>query len=287
MWVYVWIGNRIPEARSWLLDFPKPTPGLERLREGHYWWLLGGTGYEMGEYESSRLAIENAIPILEESGDEEVLAWAHFISGLLLPAFGANPQLVMATLDDALRRFRQTGDRWGEGYALIGYGILAAASGDFATAEDYHLQCRTLGEALCNDVLIGHAETQLGFTYLASGQGNRAREALQRAVDQFRPLRYREGICYALEALAALSFGEDRTELGMIALGAAEGVRSKIGLRPWPAVMWFFDMLSAMADGFEDPRLQAARLAGRRMSPFDAVDLVLGAAVEVGAGASS
>jgi predicted ATPase/class 3 adenylate cyclase len=287
MWVYVWIGNRIPEARSWLLDFPQPTPSLDRRLEGHYWWLLGGTGYEMGDYEASKRAIDIAIPILEESGDEEVLAWARFIGGLLLPAFGTDPQEVMASLDDALRRFRDIGDRWGEGYALIGYGILAAASGDFATAESYHLQCRSLGEALANDVLIGHAETQLGFTYLASGQGDRAREALRRAVDKFRPLRYREGICYALEAMAALAFGEDRTELGMIALGAAEGVRDKIALRPWPAVMWFFDMLAAMADALEDPRLQAARLAGRQMSPFDAVDLVLGDPVEMAARAAS
>jgi hypothetical protein len=93
----------------------------------------------------------------------------------------------------------------------------------------------------------------------------------------FRPLNYREGLSYALEALAALSFGEDRPDLGMIALGAAEGIRSRIGLRPWPAVRWFFEMLSGAADDLADPRLQAARRAGREMSPFDAVDLVLGA----------
>ena len=235
----------------------------------------------MGDYPAAQEAIEKAIPILEANEDDGVLAWAQFISGLLMPAFGADPTAVMEQLDEALNRFRSVGDRWGEGYALIGYGILAGASGEFERAEDYHLQCRALGVELGNDVLVGHAETQLGFTYLASGRSDRAREALGRAVDNFRPLLYREGICYVLEALAALSFGEERPDMGMIALGAAEGVRAKIGLRPWPAVMWFFDMLSGMADGITEPQLQAARNAGRRMSPFDAVDLVLAAPADI------
>ena len=287
MWVFVWIGNHIPATRAWLLAAPNPPHGLDARGEGHYWWLVGGTGYEMGDYPAAQEAIDKAIPLLEANDDDGVLAWAQFISGLLMPAFGADPTLVMEKLDEALNRFRSVGDRWGEGYALIGYGILAGASGDFDRAEDYHRQCRALGQELGNEVLVGHAETQLGFTYLASGRPDQAREALGRAVDNFRPLLYREGICYVLEALAALSFGEDRPDMGMIALGAAEGVRSKIGLRPWPAVMWFFDMLSGMADGITDSQLQAARNAGRRMSPFDAVDLVLAPPVEMGADAVS
>jgi hypothetical protein len=88
-------------------------------------------------------------------------------------------------------------------------------------------------------------------------------------------MNYREGICYALEAAASLSFGEGRAEMGMIALGAAEEVRARIGLHPWPLIMWLFDSLSAMADSLEDPALQAARNNGRQMNPFDAAALVL------------
>ncbi len=283
MWVFVWIGNHIPTARSWLLAAPNPPTVLDTRRKGHYWWLLGGTGYEIGDYENALEAIERSIPLLHADGDEGVLAWAEFISGLLMPAFGADTTVTLGALDEALTRFRAVGDQWGEGYALIACGILASALGDYDKAEDFHLRCRALGVGLGNDVLVGHAETQLGFTYLASGRNDQAREALGRAADEFRPLLYREGICYVLEALAALSFGEQRPEEGMTALGAAEEVRSRIGLRPWPAVMWFFDMLSNMADSVDDPQLQEARDAGRRMSPFDAVDVVLATPSDTGA----
>jgi hypothetical protein len=78
-----------------------------------------------------------------------------------------------------------------------------------------------------------------------------------------------------LEAAASLSFAEGQAELGMVALGAAEEVRERIGLHPWPLIMWLFDALSAMADGLQDPELQAARHNGRLMNPFDAAELVL------------
>ena len=95
-------------------------------------------------------------------------------------------------------------------------------------------------------------------------------------------MNYREGLCYALEAAASLSFTEGQTELGMIALGAAEEVRERIGLHPWPLIMWLFDALSAMADSLDDPVFQAARHNGRQLNPFDAAALVLDASpVEV------
>jgi hypothetical protein len=102
-----------------------------------------------------------------------------------------------------------------------------------------------------------------------------AREALRRSFDLFREMNYREGLCYALEATASMAFTEGQAELGMIALGAGEEVRERIGLHPWPLIMWLFDALSSMADTLEDPGLQAARRNGREMNPFDAAQMVL------------
>ncbi|HEU5113651.1 MAG TPA: hypothetical protein VFU96_10070, partial [Acidimicrobiia bacterium] len=121
-------------------------------------------------------------------------------------------------------------------------------------------------------------EAQIGFTYISSGRLTEARDALSRSFDVFRGMNYREGLCYALEAAASLSFTEGQTELGMIALGAAEEVRERIGLHPWPLIKWLFDALSSMADSLDDPVLKAARHNGRQLNPFDAAALVLDAA---------
>jgi predicted ATPase/class 3 adenylate cyclase len=277
MWVYLWIGNHLKEGARYLAAVGSPDD-LDDVLSGRYWWLRGGIQYEMGLYEESKASIDLAMTIVEANGDIDCHNWTDFLSALLLPVHGDEPGEVRERLELSLARFRGFGDRWGEGYALIALGILAGSNGDVEAAERYQLETRNLGFELGNGALIGLAEAQIGFTYISSGRLTEARDALSRSFDVFRGMNYREGLCYALEAAASLSFAEGQTELGMIALGAAEEVRERIGLHPWPLIKWLFDALSSMADSLDDPVLRAARLNGRQLNPFDAAALVLDAA---------
>ncbi len=274
LWVFLWVGNHLRDGWRWIEAVGDPER-LDPEQQGRYWWLRGGINYEMGAYQASLEAIDRALALLDLSGDVDCHNWADFLSALLVPAFGDDLDQTFERLELSLNRFRGFGDRWGEGYALIAMGIISASRGDLARAEQIQMETRRLGETLGNEAMIGLAEAQIGFTYVAGGRVDEARQALRRAFDRFRRMNYREGICYALEAAASLSFGEGRAEMGMIALGAAEEVRARIGLHPWPLIMWLFDSLSAMADSLEDPALQAARNNGRQMNPFDAAALVL------------
>ncbi len=277
MWVYLWVGNHLKDGARYLGAVGSPDD-LDETLAGRYWFLRGGIQYEMGLYEESKESIDKAVQILETNGDIDCHNWTDFVSALLLPVNGEDPARVTERLELSLARFQGFGDRWGEGYALIALGIIAASNGDVAAAEKYQLETRALGVELGNGALIGLAEAQIGFTYISSGRLSEARDALRRSFDVFRDMNYREGLCYALEAAASLSFTEGQTELGMIALGAAEEVRERIGLHPWPLIMWLFDALSAMADSLDDPMFQAARHNGRQLNPFDAAALVLDAA---------
>jgi predicted ATPase/class 3 adenylate cyclase len=274
LWVYLWVGNHIKDGARYLGAVSSPE-ALDDLLAGRYWFLRGGIAYEMGDYERSKEGIDRALSIVEGNGDIDAHNWSDFVSALLLPATGQDSAEIERRLEVALARFRGFGDHWGEGYALIALGILAASRGDSAEAESYQVATRQVGEELGNGALIGLAEAQLGFTYISAGQVDQAREALRRSFALFREMNYREGLCYALEAAASLSFTAGHAELGMVALGAAEEVRERIGLHPWPLIMWLFDALSAMADGLDDPVLQAARRNGRQMNPFDAAEMVL------------
>jgi predicted ATPase/class 3 adenylate cyclase len=273
LWVFLWVGNHLADGERWLGTVGPDA--LDPILAGRYWWLRGGILYEMGRYDEAKDSVERALVILEFNGDIDCHNWADFVSALLMPAFGEDPAEVARRVEQALARFRGFGDRWGEGYSLVALGILAGSSGDNEAAERYQLETRALGADLGNGALIGLAEAQLGFTYVAAGRLSEARGALRRAFELFREMNYREGLCYALEAAASLSFTEGRAELGMIALGAAEEVRARIGLHPWPLIAWLFDALTVMADSLDDPSLQGARHTGSEMNPFDAAALVL------------
>ncbi len=275
LWVFIWVGNHLRDGARWLEAVVDPH-GLDPVQQARYWWLRGGISYEMGDYVASSSAIDKALELLDGSGDIDCHNWADFLSALLTPFRGADTSATVSRVELSLARFRGFGDRWGEGYCLVALGILAASNGDLEGAERFQLETRALGEALGNEAMVGLAEAQIGFTYVAGGRLSEAREALQRSFDRFRRMNYREGICYALEAAASLCFAEGRAEMGMVALGAAEEVRERIGLHPWPLIMWLFDSLSSMADSLEDPSLRSARHSGRQMKPFDAAALVLG-----------
>jgi predicted ATPase/class 3 adenylate cyclase len=274
LWVYLWVGNHLKDGARYLEALTSPET-LDELLAGRYWFLRGGIAYEMGEYETSQESIERALTIVEANGDIDAHNWCDFVSALLLPVVGADPAEIRRRLDVSLARFRGFDDRWGEGYALVALGILAGSSGDSEAAESHQMATREIGVQLGNGAMIGLAEAQLGFTYISSGRIAMAREALRRSFGLFRDMNYREGLCYALEATASMAFTEGEAELGMIALGAGEEVRERIGLHPWPLIMWLFDALSSMADALEDPALQAARRNGRQMNPFDAAEMVL------------
>jgi predicted ATPase len=274
LWVYLWVDNHIKDGARYLDAVASPD-ALEDVLAGRYWFLRGGIAYEMGDYELSRPSIDMALSIVEANGDIDAHNWCEFVSTLLLPLTGEDPAELKRRLEVSLARFRGFDDRWGEGYALIALGILAGSSGDGEAAEAHQLATREIGVQLGNGAMIGLAEAQLGFTFISSGRMDLAREALRRSFDLFREMNYREGLCYALEATASMAFTEGQAEMGMIALGAGEEVRERIGLHPWPLIMWLFDALSSMADALADPALQAARRNGRQMNPFDAAELVL------------
>jgi hypothetical protein len=120
------------------------------------------------------------------------------------------------------------------------------------------------------------AHTQLGFTHLAAGGIDQARDSLGRAVEIHRTISYREGLVYTLEALAGLSMQEADASRAMVALGAAEATRDRLSLRPWPAAKWYFEFLVMTADAVADPELVAARVTGRQMDPLTAATVVLG-----------
>jgi predicted ATPase/class 3 adenylate cyclase len=277
IWVYLWVGNHLKDGARYLSAVTSPE-SLEPLLAGRFWFLKGGIAYEMGDYTSSKQWTDQALTIVGSNGDIDSHNWCDFVSALLLPVSAEDPTEIKHRLEVALNRFRGFGDRWGEGYCLIALAILAGSNGDTGAAEGFQLATREIGVELGNGAMIGLAEAQLGFTYISTGRMTEAREALRRSFDLFREMNYREGLCYALEATASLSFTEGQAEMGMIALGAAEEVRERIGLHPWPLIMWLFDALSSMADSLQDPMLQAARHTGRQMNPFDAAAMVLEAA---------
>ncbi|HUP17268.1 MAG TPA: DUF4062 domain-containing protein [Acidimicrobiia bacterium] len=276
LWIYVWVRGHVAEVGEWMEKAGPPGPALPAVSMGRLIWLTGGVFFERGDHAEALAAFERSIEILSATDDQEGLAWALYLRAATLPAFDASAADLREMYVDSLNRFRAIGTEWGETWAHTSLGLLAASSGNVEEAASHYRNCLEIAERLENRSMLAMAHTQLGFTHLAAGAIDQARESLALAVEIHRTISYREGLVYALEALAGLSMQEADASRAMIALGAAEATRDRLSLRPWPAARWYFDFLVMTADAVVDPELVAVRVTGRQMDPLTAATIVLG-----------
>lgn len=274
VWVFLWLDDHLAKARGWLEVACETGPTLEPTQMGRLQWLRGAIDYVRGAYDQAHTHSREALALLRTADDPHTLAWAEYIDVLILPALGVPADEIRTRLQSTIDGFVAVGDLWGEGYGLLTLGILAAADGDIEAATGYHRRTLELARRFRNDNLSAQAHTQLGITAWVGGDPSEAARHLREAADIFAPRNYREGIAYVYEGLAALHLTAGRPRLGMLALGCAEGIRRRLDLHPWPATAWFFQMLIATADSFEDPELQAARQVGAETDPFELVERV-------------
>ena len=278
LWIYVWLRGHIDESRPWVDMARDAADDLPPVLHGRLLWLAGAITFERGDYGPAGDLFDRAIEMLDGAGDGAGLAWAIYLRAATLPAFDVDAATMRDELSESLERFRSSGDEWGQCWALTNLGMLAAATGAIDDAVAHHVECLTLATRLDNPSMLAQAHTQLGFTYLSGGQPDRARASLTEAVAIHQENSFREGLAYCLDALAGMALQEGHAERAMVALGAAEGIRHRLGLRPWPAVKWYLDFLTQAADAVRDDDLQASRAAGGQMEPLSAAAFALGAA---------
>lgn len=273
LWVFLWLNDHLTRVRRWL-DACGPTPQLAPAQMGRLMWLRSAIDYTRGAYREAHDHSREALDLLRAADDPHTLAWAEYTDVLILPAMDVPREEVRRRLGLTIEGFVAIGDQWGEGYGLLTLGILAAADGEIEAANGYFGRTLELAHRFRNDNLTAQAHTQLGVTAWAGGDPEGALRHLREAADLFSRRNYREGIAYVYEGVAALHLSAGRPSPGMLALGCAEGIRRRLDLHPWPATAWFFQMLTATADGFDDPELQAARQVGAETDPFELVDRV-------------
>jgi hypothetical protein len=120
--------------------------------------------------------------------------------------------------------------------------------------------------------VVGGNQTLQALGRLAVDDVAGARRCLEVAADS--PLHL-ESTAFWLEALAAVSLAEGDVERSATAYGAAEALRERTGIQMWPIMrMIFASRLGALDDA--GPEVEAARFAGRQMSPGNAMARLLG-----------
>jgi tetratricopeptide (TPR) repeat protein len=234
--------------------------------------IWGSSLYQFGDYEQARVALEEAVELLGEWGPPDREAWACTILSGLLPHFEEDLGPSLAEASRAVEIFRAEQNDFGLATSL---GLLGTLMTLVGRAEEGRARLEESVEAaqkLRLPSLIGANLTLRALGLLAAGEVADARRLLESAGGM--PL-YLEGTAYCLEGLAAVSLVEGDELRAATALGAAEGLRERTGIRIWPVLRMAFQPAIEALDA-AGPEAQAARYEGSHMNPQNALARLVG-----------
>jgi len=266
-WRYVWLFDRVREATMWMGEVYESREELEPPLRGELCRLWGSSLYQRGEYTSAKVVLDEAVELLAEHGPRDREAWARTIYAGLLPHFEPDLEVAHREIVRAIELFRPEQNAFGLATSL---GIMGTITTLLGRPDEGRIELEegiAVAEELGLPSLIGANRTLDALACLTTGDVERARVNLRTAAGM--PL-FLEGTAYCLEGLAAVALAEGDPVRAATALGAAEGLRERTGIEMWPVVRMLFQ---PALDALEEigPDAEAARYAGRQMSPRDAL----------------
>ncbi|MES2777946.1 MAG: sensor histidine kinase [Bacteroidota bacterium] len=130
-----------------------------------------------GDYVSSLGNYDKAMAIFEQSKDSSGMAMIWNESGVVFE-YQKNYKEAISRYSRSLQMARLLNDRLGESYALNFIAGVQTIQHDYAAAEQNLLACIDIRKSIKDTFSLALAQTDLGTTYIAAGQYNKAIELL-------------------------------------------------------------------------------------------------------------
>ena len=277
LWLSWQMGDRMSEGRAWIQELQLRADELEDRAHAELLLISAVTAVEVGDDDAAQAAVEG-IEQLEGRIDDPYLESAAQLAVSWTLPIGDDFDGALRAASTALDGFRRQGAPF-MGWAAFTVGLLEMMLGRHDAAREYLTEADELGGRLGNRWLESAARTQLASLAVRTGRLETARAHLLESVDA------REGTeltaqtaAFALVAAAQLALAEGDARRAATALGAADGLRQRVGVRAWPSMRRGEEELAArVAQEAEPGVFEDAFAAGSALSQREAVAFVRGA----------
>jgi predicted ATPase/predicted negative regulator of RcsB-dependent stress response len=181
--------------------------------------------------------------------------------------------------DSSLTRLRSQDEPLWTALALVSLGSLETALGRYDEALSHLREMSDVAERFGNARLITAAQVQLGTLAIAQGRLDEALPLLEQALDLSLAIHSTRNVSLCLAGTAQLAFVKGNAEQAALLGAAAEGVRRRAGLRPWPALkQGEADLAAQVREALGAERFDELSAAGARLSQREAAAAVKAAA---------
>lgn len=159
-------------------------PDVQASDVAHAWALYAGAALagSQSDHRQAREMLETCLALRRRLGNPVDIA-ATLSTLALSRLHGGDPAGAAESETEALRMFRELGDRFGEAIGLLHLGQVASALGDDAQARTHLLQGLAVARAIGNAEVEAECELVLGAVTLEAGDLASARNRLERSLD--------------------------------------------------------------------------------------------------------
>ena len=276
LWLFWQMRERMPEGRALIQELMLRADELEDRARAEVLVIAAVTAVEVGDDDAAQAALEGIERLEGRIDDPYLESAAQLAVSWTLP--------IVDDLDGALRAastaldgFRRQDEPF-RGWGALTVGLLEMTLGRYDAAREYLTEADELGGQLGNTWLESAARSQLASLAVRAGRLEEARARLGESVEAGEDAELStQTVAFSLVAAAQLALAEGDMRRAASALGAANGLRQRAGLRAWPSMRPGEAELASRVTQELDPEVfRDAFAAGSELSQREAVALVRG-----------
>jgi predicted ATPase len=260
LWLFWQMRDRLPDGRAWIQELRLRADALDDRARAELSLVSVVTALEVGDDEGALAEVTGLERLEGRVDDPSLKSAAQLATSWVRPIVDDLEGALQAALT-ALDGFRRRNEPF-LGWAVFTAGLLELALGRHDAARAHLAEANALGGQLGNHWLRSSARTQLASLAVATGQLDEARALLRESVDAREDADLStQTLTFSLIAHAQLALAKEDSRQAALALGAADGLRQRAGLRPWPSTRRSEAELRARVAGKLGPEVMEQVLA--------------------------
>jgi predicted ATPase len=234
LWLFWQMRDRMPEGRAWIRELLTRTNELDGHAQVELLLLSAVTAVEVGDDDGALAAFERLERLDGRIADPYLKSAARLAVSWIWPIvddFNGALEAAQAALD-GFHRQNEPFTAW----AALTVGLLELRLGQHEAARAHLAETSELGGRFGNHWLASVARTQLTLLAVRTGHLDEARTLLLEAMvaDEDTAISI-QTLTFCLIAFAELALVGGDARQAALALGAADRLRHRAGLRAWPS----------------------------------------------------
>ena len=233
LWPFWFLGDHMDESRAWIDRLRPATRSLSPQARAELEWTALVVALDVGDDAAALAARERLEPLLQQVQDPFLHAVAQLAAAWTSPIAGDFDGAIRSA-SAALDSLRGQEEPFWTALTLGSLGSLEMFAGREDEALPHLIEARELAGRFDHTWLASWTRTILGALATMRGRLEDARTLLDDALRLSVAARSTANVTLCLVAFARWFLVEGQPERAALALGAAEGLRARVGLRAWP-----------------------------------------------------